>query len=335
MAIAHLERALATRPAHAYAFIGPASVGKETLAFEFAAALNCTADEKPCGECRSCRDTLANRHADVELVALGGICDEPEHKDHVDARELRICQVRRLQRVLSLAPYGEGRRVAIIDATDTLRPESANAFLKTLEEPPAETVIILLVEREERLPATIFSRCQRVSFSLVDREIIRSTLIERGADKTAADAIVAAAAGRMGWALRALAEPELLSEREQILDDAVAVAHASRADRFLWAQGARNNAESRDGFLRALDVWESWWRDVLLVGAGGEAGIANRDRESLLHEEGKLYQAGEVATFLRALLQTREWLQSYVDPQLALENLTLDLPRPASLLPSR
>src|SRR5690349_4818190 len=86
-----LQRALdGERPAHAYVFVGPEGVGKATAALEFASALNCTADlaQRPCGVCRSCRDTLAGTHPDVELLAPGGLCDESDHKDHADSRDL-------------------------------------------------------------------------------------------------------------------------------------------------------------------------------------------------------------------------------------------------------
>src|SRR6185369_9354370 len=145
--LAALDRAIASgAPAHAWLFAGPEGLGKHATALEFAAALNCLAEDKPCGECRPCRSTLESKHTDVEIVAPGGICDEPDHRDHSDSRMVRICQVRRLEKLLSLAPYAGGRRVAIVDAADTLQAEAANAFLKTLEEPPGHSVIILLAE---------------------------------------------------------------------------------------------------------------------------------------------------------------------------------------------
>jgi DNA polymerase-3 subunit delta' len=331
-ALAALDRAVdSASPAHAWLFAGPEGTGKLRVALEFAAALNCasTAGDKPCSECRACRDTLAGTHADVELVAPGGICDEPEHKEHPESRDLRICQVRRLERVLSLSPYAGGRRIAIIDAADTLHVEAANAFLKTLEEPPEGTVIILLAEREERLPETVLSRCQRLAFRPLDRDTVVDALLARGADALQADAIAAAAGGRVGWALRALDDPSMLTERDSMLDEAQRLAHAGRAERFLWARAAESRGpEVRERFQRELGVWESWWRDVLLAAAGATEGIANRDRAALLAEEGKLYAAGDIVTFLRSLLQTREYLYANVDLQLALENLTLDLPAP-------
>jgi DNA polymerase-3 subunit delta' len=328
-ALSVLGRALTTeRPPHAWLFTGPEGIGKLATAVEFAAALNCTsAGEKPCGECQACRSTLSGNHPDVEIVAPGGMCDEAEHRDHADSRDLRICQVRRLERVLSLSPYAGGRRVAILDAADTLRAEAANAFLKTLEEPPAGAVIILLAEREERLPDTVLSRCQKLPFRPIDRATIVEALIERGATPDGAVAIAAAARGRIGWAFRAFEDPGLLEERESMLDEAVRLAHAGRFERFGWAREAENRVPGvRERYLRELGVWESWWRDVLLFGAGGGEGAENSDREPQLREEGRLYSAGEIVTFLRALAQTREYLQENVDPQLALENLILDLP---------
>src|SRR5690606_6779975 len=177
-ALAALDRALESeRPPHAWIFSGPEGVGKAAVALEFAAALNCTgiqepalgtpalldvepetpqgARSRPCDECRNCRDTLAGRHPDVELVAPGGMCDEADHKEKPDSRDLGICQIRRVEHQLALSPYAGTHRVAIVDAADTLHVEAANAFLKTLEEPPPGSIIILLVEREERLPETI------------------------------------------------------------------------------------------------------------------------------------------------------------------------------------
>jgi DNA polymerase-3 subunit delta' len=324
-----LENALASqRMPHAWLFTGPESVGKLTAALEFAAALNCTSEPKPCGECQACRSTLAGNHPDVEIVAPGGICDEPEHRDHSDSRDLRICQIRRLEKLLSLSPYSGGRRVAIVDGADTLHVEAANAFLKTLEEPPADSVIILLAEREERLPDTVLSRCQRLPFRPVNREVILETLIDRGADPDDAIAITAASRGRIGWALQALEDPSLLEERIEMLDEAVRLAHAGRFERFAWAKEAEGRgAGLRERYLRELTVWEGWWRDILLFGSGGSEGAENSDRESQLREEGKLYTAGEIVTFLETLGQTREYLYANVDPQLALENLILDLPR--------
>ncbi|MGE0056489.1 MAG: ATP-binding protein [Dehalococcoidia bacterium] len=329
--LAALNRALSSgSTSHAYVFCGPEGIGKRTVALEFAAALNCeSAGEKPCGQCRPCQLTLAGNHVDVEVLDTGGLCDESEHKDHSDSRILRICQIRRLERILSLSPYAGGRRVAIVDAADTLQTEAANAFLKTLEEPPAGAVIILLAEREERLPETVLSRCQKLNFHRLDRDSIEAALIARGVPADEAAKAASLANGRLGWAIQAIAEPELLEERGKVLDTVQRIAHAGRFERLAWAKDAETRGiESRERYLRDLDLWESWWRDVLIVSSGGTGGLTNRDRQTELLREGTLYSPAEVTVFLKSLLQTREYLQVNVDAQLALENLMLDLPRP-------
>jgi DNA polymerase-3 subunit delta' len=329
-ALGTLERALKSEnPHHAWLFTGPEGIGKRTAALEFAAALNCLSEDKPCGDCRPCRDTLAGRHADVEVVEPGGICDEAEHRDHADSRDLRICQVRRLERVLSLSPYAGGRRIAIVDDADTLRVEAANAFLKTLEEPPPGTVIVLLAEREERLPDTVISRCQRLDFRPIERDVIAEALMAQGASPEQAAAIAGAASGRLGWALQALQNPALLEERSTMLDQALRIAHASRYERFAWARDAEaRGPDARERYQRELRVWEGWWRDVLLATSGSLTGAINSDRAPTLLEEGRLYSPADIARFLRSLLATREHLYANVDAQLALENLTMDLPPP-------
>jgi hypothetical protein len=117
-----------------------------------------------------------------------------------------------------------------------------------------------------------------------------------------------------------------------MLDEALRLAHAGRGERFGWAKDAASrDAAVRERYLREIGVWEGWWRDVLLYSAGGHEGATNPDRAATLVEEGRLYSASEIVTFLRSLAQTREHLYANVDPQLALENLTLDLPSPVRL----
>ncbi|HXH20394.1 MAG TPA: DNA polymerase III subunit [Dehalococcoidia bacterium] len=333
-ALAALEPAvLSGEPAHAYLFTGPAGVGKTMAALEFAAALNCEGSPKPCRECRNCRDTLepGRQHPDVEVVAPGGVCDESEHGTHEGSRDIRICQVRRLERVLSMTPYRGAWRVAIIDGAERLNQDASNAFLKTLEEPPPATVLVLVTDREEQLLETVLSRCRRVAFGRVDREKIEAVLAERGVEGERAAAIAALANGRLGWALRAIEDETLLSEREGFLDSARAVAHVSRPGRLAWAKAAdERGAAVRERYLRELEVWEQWWRDVLSVAAGSGAGIINIDRSAALREEGGLYRPLAIVRFLRSLQKTREYLQANVDARLALEVLALDVPQPAS-----
>jgi DNA polymerase III delta' subunit len=157
-AVAQLTRALASgRVAHAYAFVGPAGSGRFTTALAFAAALLCEAGG--CGACRACRLVAARQHPDLHVVA-----PTPPDSNPKGARAIRIGAVRELERQASLRPAMARRRVLILDEADRMTDEAPQAFLKFLEEPPAETVVILILPRARAVPATVISRCQLVRF---------------------------------------------------------------------------------------------------------------------------------------------------------------------------
>lgn len=186
-----LRRSLAVgRVAHAYLFVGPEGVGKATVARAFAAALTCP--EEPgegCGGCPSCRRLKAATHPDSHVV-------EP------DGQEVKIEQVRDLQKALAYRPAMARCAVAILPQAERLTLQAANALLKTLEEPPGETVLVLVAPTASLLPPTVVSRCELVSFTPLPQEELASFLVSRrGLTAEAAELTAALAAGRVGLAL--------------------------------------------------------------------------------------------------------------------------------------
>ena len=187
-AVAALQQALdSDRLAHAYLFTGPDGVGKGTLARRLVAALLCEAapDARPCLECRACRRVEAGETPDVERIAIGGVCDEggPAHRDHAadGSTRIRICQVRRLERVASLTPFQAPRRIFILDTADDLQREAAHALLKTLEEPPSSVLLILLATDVDELLPTVRSRCQELALRpMPDAALIAALTTEDG-----------------------------------------------------------------------------------------------------------------------------------------------------------
>src|SRR5947208_3478287 len=140
-----LRRALASdRVAHAYAFIGPAGAGRMTTALAFAEAL---------------MGSAARAQPDLHVSV-----PTPPESNPRGARAIRIVAIRELERVASLRPAMARRKVFIIDEAERMTGETPQAFLKTLEEPPAATVIILILPRARAVPATLLSRCQVVRF---------------------------------------------------------------------------------------------------------------------------------------------------------------------------
>ncbi len=328
--VAALSRHLAEgRVAHAYLFCGPRAVGKATTAVRLAMALNCErGGDAPCEACRACRFIAEGKHPDVETVTLGGVCDEPEHDHSRDTnRDIRICQVRRLQRIATLAPF-EGRcRVLIVDPADRMNDATANAFLKTLEEPPANVVIILVTDREEALLPTVRSRLRRMVFRAAPTAVIVEALERRaGVGRDRAVELARAAGGRIGWALAAATDPSVEERRREAIDLVATLAGAPVGERFRYAERlARRFGERRDDVYEALEAWEAWWRDVLLVAASRESLVANAGRLDMLRAQAAQYGVEGALWVLSSLRRTRRLLEDNVQPQPALERLTLAL----------
>jgi DNA polymerase-3 subunit delta' len=333
-AIEVLQRAVddESRLSHAYLFAGPEQVGRATTARRFAQALNCQSeDSRPCDECRACRLIAEGKHPDVETMTMGGICDESEHKDHSkdNSQDIRICQVRRLEHVVIRAPFEARLRVIIVDPADALTTEAANAFLKTLEEPPDHVVLILITAHEEALLETVRSRCRRIVFGGASRSEIEAALLERwDAEPETAAKLSRMAQGRLGWAVDALKNEKGLEDREEVLEEIEELLRGGDKERFEYARALgdryqRNNRAVRD----SLNVWSDWWRDVLLTASGEEELALSIDRLDTLRSHASQYGVAGAVRALRALTDVQQHLDEHASPTLALEVMLLELPR--------
>jgi DNA polymerase-3 subunit delta' len=158
--VALLRRALDSgRVAHAYAFVGPQGSGRTTTALAFAQALMCETGAG-CGRCRACRLVVERKHPDLHLVV-----PTPPETNPKGARAIRIGAIRELERQAALRPVMGRHKIFVLDDADRMTGESPQAVLKTLEEPPAQTVLILVLPRTRAVPATVISRCQLVRFA--------------------------------------------------------------------------------------------------------------------------------------------------------------------------
>ncbi|MBC8264748.1 MAG: DNA polymerase III subunit delta' [Anaerolineales bacterium] len=307
-----LKRALANeRVAHAYLFTGPPQIGKGTLALNFAQALNCLDEEKPCGQCLACNKIAHSNHPDVQVIEGEG-------------RTLKIDQMRTLRREAVLSPL-EGRwKVYIIQRMEQATAEAANCLLKTLEEPPSGVILVLTASESEALLPTIVSRCQVLNLRPLATETVQRALQERwGVDAERARLLARLSSGRLGWAVAASQDDAIITQREKRLDEMVELLGHGRVKRLEYAQQLSHNPEAAPELLH---LWLSWWRDLLLKASGSSAGVINTDRENTLREQAQRFSLGQVRNFVEAL-RTAVWqLEHNANTRLTLEVLMLSLP---------
>ncbi|MGY3039081.1 DNA polymerase-3 subunit delta' [Rhodanobacter sp. TND4EL1] len=219
--VAHWDRLQASRQrgalAHALLLCGAAGLDKRAFAQQFVQGLLCSAPAggEPCRHCRSCLLIAAGSHPDVVSLTFG------LRKDGVQRSEIVVDQIRELSARLAMNSQFGGWQVATIDPADAMNPAAANALLKTLEEPAAQTMLILLADAPWRLPQTIRSRCQRVEFQLPAEADALAWLQAEGV-RHPAEAL-AAAAGNPGLA-QAWAREGALERRHEVRKDLAALA---------------------------------------------------------------------------------------------------------------
>lgn len=311
------EHVAAARERHAYLITGPAGVGRRTLALRFAQALNCLtppAPGQPCRFCASCKRIEQMQHPDLAVVQA-----------EREGATLKIDQVRELQHVLSLSPYESRYRVAIILRCEEAHPSAANAMLKTLEEPPANVVIILTAKSVENLLPTIVSRCEVLRLRTLS---IAETASGLQALKSVPDDVSVRLAhisdGRPGYAIRLYEQPELLIQRQSRLDELVQILAATRRDRFAYAKSITDNKE---GVRDTLQVWLTFWRDVLMHTTGMNQAITNLDYTSQIQKLAGVMELSKAKFQVSAIERTLDKIDHNVNSRLAMEVLLLDFPK--------
>jgi DNA polymerase-3 subunit delta' len=271
---------------HALLFQGPESVGKGTVARALAATMLCEAGGvEACGRCAACAKVAGGSHPDRLIVRRlsrkiekGAPMNDAEDRTASDLSAfIRIFQIRELAQHAGFAPR-EGRcRIFIVDPADRMNIESQNALLKTLEEPPAHSFLILVASRPHLLLSTVRSRCFVVGFAPLPAADLAAALVERSIPEDEALARAALAGGRAGRALDLDLE-ELRRRREQLTAALLSLAGSPEALADLSKRAAFLAGKDEDELGEGLDLLEALLRDAARASSGAP-------REALLHAD--------------------------------------------------
>lgn len=310
--VEQLRRSAASgRSSHAYLFLGGAGAGKRLIANTFAKALQCEGEKRPCDSCKSCHAFNHGNHPDV-------IYFQPLK----NGKTYTIEDVReQLLETVDLKPFQYEKKICIIEKADTLNIQSQNALLKTLEEPPAHAVFLLLAERAEAFLPTILSRVVVMKIRPLSAETIADYLMQAGHLAEESHILSAYAQGRIGQALE-LAEDEGFREmRQDILGKLEALPSMSEGEAYLLAK----DLEGYKNDLRFLDIMELWYRDLLTAKSLREEGyLIQRDKKDAIFRAAK-EPAALLAKKAAVVRTARMRLAQNANFRLTMEVMLMDL----------
>ena len=289
--IAQLQHTAASgRIAGAYLFVGPSGVGKETVARYFAQLIFCEQEANPpsvCGACLACRKVSSGNHPDLQFI-------------RPDGSFMKIGQIRELQRHVIYEPLEAKRKVYILTDVERMNPESENCLLKTLEEPPAASVLILLTSNVQALLPTTRSRCQILQFHAMSTQELAETLTQQfSVAPEEATPLAIASDGAIGKALTHLQKGNLFTEEvPEILKE------TDRLAAFRLAEDFKNHPET-------LGELVTWYRDLLFL----QQGVPD---ELITH----VYSIAELRTIVPqySRLRIQQAIQTVFDTKSLLEN---------------
>jgi DNA polymerase-3 subunit delta' len=249
-----LQRAIRNeKVVNSYLFLGNEGIGKKTVALQFAKALNCLKEEiergDACDHCTSCKKIDSALHPDVLVI-------EPE------GQTIKVDQVRQMQRQLAYKPYEGKRRVCILTAADRMAHDIPNTLLKTLEEPPLHTVIILLANNSRFILPTILSRCQLIRFNPLPISLVSKWLMEgKGLNEAEAQLLASLSDGSFGKAIEIQEEIRQIP-REELLKDWVGLKSLSFEKMGSWVDSLPSQ---RENLLLILEVAKTLLRDLIML----------------------------------------------------------------------
>lgn len=311
----HLNKAVTlNHVSHAYIINGERSSGKEYIAKLFAKALQCTGDGvKPCGLCPSCMQEAGDNHPDIIRIS------------HEKPGSIGVDDIRnQINSDIAIKPYSSPYKIYICNEAEKMTVQAQNALLKTLEEPPAYGVIILLTTSLEALLPTIQSRCVTLNMRPVNDSLMRKYLKdELGMSSDKADLCIAFARGNIGKAKLLACSEEFDNVRNEALS---LLRNINQMEISEIAAAIKHISEYKLEVTDYLDIISVWYRDVLLFKAAKDANnLIFHDEVQYIRKaaDGCSYEGAQ--TIINAIDQAKRRLNANVNYDLTMELLFLTI----------
>lgn len=309
--IAYFQSAISMdKVSHAYILNGEDDSGKMMLAEAFAAALQCERQGiSPCGDCRSCKQAESRNQPDIIYVTH-------EKPNTVGVNDIRL----QVNDDVVLKPYSSRYKIYIIDEAEKMNVQAQNALLKTIEEPPAYAVFLLLTTNADGFLPTILSRCVRLDLRAVEDEKIRKFLMaEKKIPDYQADICVAFSQGNVGKAVRLASSEEFLELKESLL---LFIKRVRDMDLYEMMQAVKQIEQHKLEVNDYFDLMMIWYRDVLLYKATADANrLIFREEVYSIKKEASHSSYSGIEEILKALEKAKTRLRANVNFELVLELL--------------
>ena len=313
--IEHLRNAITLdKISHAYIFNGPEDSGKMMLAEAFAMALQCEGEkERPCLSCRSCKQAMDHNQPDIIYVSH-------EKPNTIGVDDIRT----QVNNDIDIKPYSRRYKVYIIDEAQKMNQQAQNALLKTIEEPPAYAVILLLTTNADSFLPTILSRCITLNLKAVKADVIRSYLMQKyQIPDYQADICAAFSQGNVGKAVKLAASSDFAELKASVLQ---LMKRLSDIDLYEMTAAVKQIAEYKLTVNDYFDLMMIWFRDVLYFKATGDVnGLIFKDEvyDLIQQAEKRSYQG--IETILKALETAKVRVSANVNFDLVIELLLLTI----------
>jgi len=312
--VAMLQNAIRReRVPHAYLFHGMEGTGKRFTAKTFAKALNCKVEkDDACGRCGSCVKIERGNHPDITIIEPDGLF-------------IKIKNIRDLQDRMKYRPFEGKTRVSIIVAAEAMNAPAANALLKTLEEPSKSNVLILITAHRHRIPQTILSRCQKIRFNPLHRDVIVSYLVKHHSlDREEALMLAASSGGSIGRAL-ALHESSQGEFTKELIEGVASFDKKNLRDALVMAGRL---ADGKSAVTERLDILKRWYRDIMVYReTGDESRVMFRDVLTTTAGMADRMSGPDILQCLHAVDRAYRAIEQNANKQLTLESMMFKLTR--------